>query len=173
MKENNKSKRDFYIHIHYEVDDEIVDETVDVTEEQYRAYRRPEWSEERQEERDSRCMVPTKTGKLKRCNEDCSKCERFRSGTPHSIEHMQEMGMESPDPNSDVEEAIMYSELLKALMDALDQLDPDKRAIAQAIMDGKDDRTASAELGYAAQSTYSYQKLKLLKSLKERLNKYR
>ena len=81
--------------------------------------------------------------------------------------------MDITDQNIDIEEAVIHSELLEALMDALEQLDPDKRAIAKAIMAGKDDRTAAEELGYAAQSSYSYQKLKLLKSLKERLDKYR
>jgi hypothetical protein len=118
-------------------------------------------------------MVPTRTGKLKRCTEDCSKYKKFRSGTHFSIERMQENGMDTADQKADVEEALMYSELLNALMDLLDTLDPDKRAICQAIMDGKKDKDADAELGYAASSSYNYHKQKLLESLKERLKDYR
>lgn len=174
MKEDNTNKKSRNIHIKYTVQEYTVDEIVPVTEEQYRTYRRPEWNEARQRERDSRCMVPSKNGKtLKRCTGDCSKCDKFRSGTPLSIERMQEDGMDTPDHTADIEEAMIYSELLNALIDALDELDPDKRAIAQAIMDGTDDRSAAEQLGYAAQSTYSYQKLKLLKSLRERLEKFR
>lgn len=67
----------------------------------------------------------------------------------------------------------MYSELLNAMMNLLDTLDPDKRAICQVIMDGKKDKNAAAELGYAAPSSYNYHKQKLLESLKERLKDYR
>lgn len=166
-------KKNYYIHIHYSVQEEIFDEDIPVTEEQYRTYKRPEWKEERQAERDSRCMISTKTGKLKRCTADCSKCDKFRSGTHLSLNRLTEDGMDTPDQNADIEEALIYKELLSALMDALDELDPDKRAIAQAIMDGKKDKDAAEELGYAAASTYNYQKRQLLDSLRERLEKYR
>lgn len=173
MKKNNTNKKQYTIHIKYTVQEDTIDEVVLVTEEQYREYRHPEWNEARQKERDSRCLVPTKTGKLKRCTADCSKCDKFRSGTPLSIERMNEDGMDTPDQNADIEEALMYIELLSALMDALDELDLDKRAIAQAIMDGKKDKDAAEELGYAAASTYNYQKRQLLDSLRARLEKYR
>ena len=110
------TEKDYHIHIHYTVHEET-----------YRTIKRPEWTEERKAERESRCMVPTKTGKLKRCTEDCSKCKKFRSGTHFSIERMQENGMDTADQKADVEEALMYSELLNALMDLLDTLDPDKQ----------------------------------------------
>ncbi|MBR1692585.1 MAG: hypothetical protein IJ711_07405 [Lachnospiraceae bacterium] len=166
-------KKEYHIHIHYTVQEDTIDEIVPVTEKQYREYRHLEWNEARQRERDSRCMVPTKTGRLKRCIADCSKCDKFRSGTPLSMEKMKEDGMDTPNQNADIEEALMYKELLSALTDALDELDPDKRAIAQAIMDGKKNKDAAEDLGYAAASTYNYQKRQLLASLRERLEKYR
>ena len=165
-------EKDYCIHIHYTVHDDVIDETVSVTEEVYRTYKRSYWNDDKQRERESRCIIPGKNGP-RRCNQDCSKCNKFRTGRPYSIEEMDAQGMDIADQNIDIEEAVIYSELLEALMDALEELDPDKRAIAKAIMAGKDDRTAAEELGYAAQSSYSYQKLKLLKSLKERLDKYR
>lgn len=166
-------KKDYYIHIHFTVQDDVIDETVSVTEEIYRTYKRPQWAASRQKKREARCLIIGKNGLQKRCKEDCSKCPKNKSGAPFSVEEMQEQGMDIPDQNTDVEEAAIYSELLEALMEALDELDPGKRAIAQAIMDGKSERTAAKELGYASQSGYNYQKNKLLKALKERLDKYR
>ena len=171
MEENN-TNREFFYRVHFTVCDETIDETVIISEEIYRTIMRPGWKEKRQAERESRCMETTKTGRIRRCRKDCSKCDKFRSGTPFSLEQMQEAGMDATDYDADVEEAIMYSELLKALMDILDNLDPDKRAICQAIMDDKDDRAAAADLGYV-QSTYNYKKRKLLADLKNRLSKYR
>ena len=167
------TEKDYYIHIHFTVQDDVIDETVSVTEEVYRTYKRSIWNDDRKKKREARCLIIGKNGLQKRCREDCSQCPNYKSGTPYSVEAMQEQGLDIPDQNTDVEEAAIYGELLEALMEVLDELDPAKRAITQAIMDGKSERTAAKELGYASQSSYNYQKNKLLKALKERLEKYR
>lgn len=48
------------------------------TEDVYRAYMEPDWTESKREERDGRCMVKGKSGRLIRCPESnsCEKCER-------------------------------------------------------------------------------------------------
>ncbi|MFQ7106913.1 MAG: hypothetical protein ACLRQ4_17115, partial [Neglectibacter timonensis] len=52
---------------------------VDATEEEYRAYMAPIWAEIKREDRDGRCMVKGKNGKLIRCPESnrCEECKHF------------------------------------------------------------------------------------------------
>jgi len=47
---------------------------VDATEEEYKAYMEPIWTEIKCEDRDGRCMIKGKNGKLIRCPE-CNRCE--------------------------------------------------------------------------------------------------
>ena len=52
---------------------------VDASEEEYKAYMAPIWAEIKREDRDGRCMVKGKNGRLIRCPEDnrCEKCKYF------------------------------------------------------------------------------------------------
>ena len=52
---------------------------VDATEEEYKAYMAPIWAEIKREDRDGRCMVKGKNGRLIRCPESnrCEECKRF------------------------------------------------------------------------------------------------
>ena len=52
---------------------------VDSTEEKYKAYMAPVWAEIKREDRDGRCMVKGKNGRLIRCPESnrCEECKHF------------------------------------------------------------------------------------------------
>ena len=88
-KSNNETKNRF-INIHYAIGREddciVIDEDVSVTEEIYRAYKRPIWAVKKAKERKSRCTIGKDNGKTKRCTDDCSQCEYFRSGSDLSLE---------------------------------------------------------------------------------------
>lgn len=172
---SNNGPKNYYINIRYAVgegkDRIVVDEDVPVTEEVYRAFKRPLWREKKASERKSRCMVGKDNGKTKRCNGDCSQCDHFRSGSDLSLEGLEEAGDHRAATTQDVAEVAVYNALLKNLFDILDELDPESRYIVQAIMDGQQDKETAAQLGRAA-STLSYQKKKLLAELKERLKDF-
>ena len=173
---NNNETKNYYINIHYAVgegDDRIVvDEDVPVTEDVYRAFKRPLWAEKKAKERKSRCQIGKDNGKTKRCNGDCSQCDHFRSGSDLSLEGLEEAGDQRAGYNSDLAEATAYNELLQELFRALDELDPDSRYICESIMNGQMDKDTAAQLGRAS-TTLAYQKKKLLEELRERLKDFR
>lgn len=107
--ENNKCKQ-YYLMVKNTMTGKY--EKVFVTEEVYRAYKKPGRKEKKQKQRMTRCLVPNEKGKLVRCKEDCSKCEALRLGliqkpTPLSLEALIEEDFDIPDPNSDFEDRIL------------------------------------------------------------------
>ena len=58
---------------------------VTVTEEVYRAYKRPIWAEHKRNDRQKLCQVSDGKGGLKRCTEDCSKCSHTKEGNVLSL----------------------------------------------------------------------------------------
>lgn len=175
---DNTRPNSYHIHIHYTVgegkDTVIIDEEVPVSEEVFRAYVRPIQAEKKRKERASRCSVGNGNGKTKRCTGNCSECEYFRSGTALSLERLEEeTGHDISEATSDIADIAIYNELLQKLFLVLDELDPQSRRICESIMDGKMDKDIAEELGYAARTTFSSQKYKLFKELRERLKDYR
>ena len=174
-KSNNETKNRF-INIHYAIGREddciVIDEDVSVTEEIYRAYKRPIWAAKKAKERKSRCTIGKDNGKTKRCTDDCSQCEYFRSGSDLSLEVLMETGDPSINHTQDVAEAAVYNALLEELFKVLDALDPDSRYICEAIMAGQKDKDTAAQLGRAS-TTFAYQKKKVLKELRDRLKNFR
>ena len=65
----------------------------------------------------------------------------------------------------------MDKELLDALYDELNRLDPDGRRICELIMQGKTEREIASEMG-RLRSTVNYQKNKVLSTLREALKDY-
>ena len=68
----------------------IDNEQIPVTEEVYRAYKRPEWAEHKRFERSKRCV----DSKGRRCTADCSKCPRARTGSVLSLDKLAEDGFD-------------------------------------------------------------------------------
>lgn len=171
---DNTENKQYYINVYYKVGGTTINERVPVTEEVYRAYKRPLWAEDKRQERASRCQISKENGKTKRCDGDCSQCEYFRSGADLSLEKLEEdSGHSLEAPSEDLADIAIYNELLQELFHVLEELDPTNRRICEAIMEGKYDREIAAELGYAARTTFSFRKYKLFKELRERLKDYR
>ena len=63
---------------------------ITVTEEVYRAYKRPTWAEHKRNDREKRCQVSDGKGGMKRCLEDCSTCDRVRDGSILTLDEMTE-----------------------------------------------------------------------------------
>lgn len=132
----------------------------------YSAYMDPLWTELRNKERRSRCMISTEKHTLKRCTKNCSTCPNSRTGTPFSLDQTSEDGeriLDPPDPRYNVDNILLRIEISK--------LDPYEKFICECIMYNVTDREAANKLG-VCQSTYNYQKKKLLVRLRESLADY-
>jgi RNA polymerase sigma factor (sigma-70 family) len=140
---------------------------VPVSEEVYRAYKRPAWAEHKRQERSKRCIGENGS----RCNGDCSKCDKLRTGGTLSLNAFEEDGFEPSDTSPDPAEIVADKLLLEELFKALDELDPDSRRICKLIAQGATEREIAAMLGIR-QSTLNYRKRQLMVRLRDRLSDF-
>jgi DNA-directed RNA polymerase specialized sigma24 family protein len=135
-----------------------------VSEDVYRAYKRPVWAERKHQERWSRCRKPDGS----RCDENCSRCPLQRSGSMLSLEQSRENGYEPADVSADVEAIVFSRLLLEQLMRHLDELDSDSRRLCRLIGEGTSEREIAAVTGIS-QSTLNYRKNRLFVKLRNLL----
>ena len=127
---------------------------VPCTKEQYYAYRRPIWAEMQREERSRRCMVSNGRGGLKRCEGNCSKCEKRKTGSTISLENMKkETGKEVPEPTIDASSIALTAMLFNDLMKKLQEQDPQLAEIFSLLFDGESQRSIAKITGIKAQSS--------------------
>lgn len=151
-------------------------EWVPVSKEVFKTYIKEIDTYRRKEQRHGRCACPQSKNWL--CDMNCHACEFHKAGDMLSAD--AEMDTEedcttildtTPDPNSDIEEALALYELFKALHHELAQLDPDGRRICELIMQGKTEREIAADMS-KRQSTINYQKNKVFSILREALKDF-
>jgi DNA-directed RNA polymerase specialized sigma24 family protein len=144
---------------------------IPVTEEVYRAYKQPAWTERKRQEREKRCLISDGKGKTKRCMEDCSKCTRQRNGSVLSLDKFVEDGYEISDP-LDMDELLAERLLLEALAAALNELDPINKRIAELYGEGLSERQIAHEVGLS-QKTINNRKASIFNQLRLRLKNHR
>lgn len=146
---------------------EIDGQKISVTEEIYRAYKRPLWAEHKRKEREKRCRAE----KGNRCMKDCSKCDKQRTGSTLSLDKFAEDGFEVAD-SVDVAELVAEKLLFEALAAALDELDPQNKRIAKLYGEGLSERQIAKEVGLS-QKTVNNRKTRIFDQLHQRLKDYR
>lgn len=131
-------------------------EKVFVSEEVYRAYKRPGRAEKKRKQRMMRCTIPNEKGKLVRCQEDCSKCEALRLGliqkpTPLSWEALIEQDFDIADPNGDFTDKILEQrdeDEKEQLYKAIEQLSPRQQEMVRLFyFENKSQREIAELLG--------------------------
>ena len=126
---------------------------VNATEEVYRAYMEPVWAQIKREDRDGRCMVKGKNGKLIRCPEPnrCEDCARFsevcreRNRTA-SLSFLVDEGAGSVTEGS-FEDDIIYETILEDLIAMLTEIKPKYGRIFRLLYDGATQQEMADELG--------------------------
>ncbi|MBS3986295.1 MAG: sigma-70 family RNA polymerase sigma factor [Selenomonadales bacterium] len=127
-------------------------EQIPVTEEVYRAYKRPAWAERKRQERSKRCVISNGKDGTKRCTDDCSKCDKQRTGSVLSLNKFIDDGYEITDP-VDLAEFVADKLLLEQLVAALDELEPDERSLIDALFyKERTERDYAAEIGISHQA---------------------
>jgi RNA polymerase sigma factor (sigma-70 family) len=146
---------------------EIDGQQISVTEEVYRAYKRPLWAEHKRKEREKRC----RDEKGNRCTKDCSKCDKQRTGSVLSLDKFAEEGFEVAD-SIDIAELVADKLLLEELAAALNELDPQNRRIAKLYGEGLSEREIAARVGLS-QKGVNKRKTKIFGKLRLRLKDWR
>ena len=126
---------------------------VDATEEEYKAYMAPIWAEIKREDRDGRCMVKGKNGKLIRCPESnrCEECKHFSEvsrerNKPASLSVLLEEGAE-PATEGSFENDVIYETILEDLISMLTEIKPKYGRIFRLLYDGATQQELAEELG--------------------------
>ena len=147
----------------------IIDgQQIPVTEEVYRAYKRPAWAQHKCKEREKRCAICDGRGGTKRCMDDCSKCDKQRTSSVLSLDTGTADGFEIAD-TVDLAELVADKLLFKELYDALEELDPDNRRIMELFSIGMSEREIAADTGLS-QKAINKRKAKLFTQLRDRLS---
>ena len=144
----------------------IEGQEVTVTEEVYRAYKRPTWAEHKRNDREKRCQVSDGKGGLKRCMEDCSTCDRVRDGSILKLDDMTEKKHMASE--LDISDIVAGKILLEQLYKVLEEQDPKSLRVCQLIMEGHS-RREIARILEIPQSSFEYQFKKLMVTLKSSL----
>lgn len=121
---------------------EIDGQQIPVTEDVYRAFKRPAWAEHKRKEREKRCRDENGN----RCTNDCSKCKKQRTGSVLSLDKFTDEGFEVAD-TVDLNELIADKLLFEELYAAFEELDPDNRRIMELFSVGKSEREIAADIG--------------------------
>lgn len=145
---------------------EIDGQQIPVSEEVYRAYKRPAWAEHKRKEREKRCRDENGN----RCTGDCSKCKKQRTGSALSLDRFADEGFEVAD-TVDLTELIAEKLLFEELYAALEELDPDNRRIMELFSIGKSEREIATDIGLS-QKAINKRKTKLFSLLWERLKDF-
>jgi len=145
---------------------------IPVSKEVYHAVKDPVRAEDKRRRREWRC----RNGNGVRCMKDCMECTYYRmggepTGNTLSLDRLHEDNEYEAADSVSVEDIVMETIILEELFKALDELDPRSRRICELIMAGNTDREMAAEFGIT-QSTFNYQKHKMLEQLRERLKKF-
>jgi len=127
---------------------EIDGEQIPVSEEVYRALKRPRWAEHKRNERAKRCRDENGF----RCTKDCRTCKKARKGSFLSIDRFMEEGYDIPDM-VDIAELVADKLLLEQLFAALCELEPaEKELISALFYQNRTERDYAAEVGVSHQA---------------------
>lgn len=126
---------------------------VDATEEEYKAYMAPIWAEIKREDREGRCMVKGKNGRLIRCPESnrCEECKHFSETSRERnksafLSVLMDEGSE-PVAEGSFEEDVIYETLLEDLIAMLSEIKPKYGRIFRLLYDGATQQEMAEELG--------------------------
>lgn len=154
---------------------------IPVSEEVYRAYKRPEWAERKRKGREKKCQGAGGS----RCTGDCSACPYYmdgKHGGTVSLDGLAESGYEYPAAD-DVADVVMGFMLLDKLREELQRLAPTDKLIMQLVSKGVTEREISRILKDVAktdtsikglsQKSVNLHKTNLFAMLREALADYR
>ena len=157
---------------------------VEIEDEQlYYELMRPIWKEEKTLQRSKKCAVGNENGKLVRCDGNCAVCPHVKSGTPISLDAVEETGgfrstqdgvhrqQDSATYTASAAEIVEDAMLLDALWAHIGELSEENRTIITMFSEGATETEIAQAVGMK-QTTVSYRKRQILKNLKKILEDF-
>ncbi len=135
---------------------------IDADEATYRAYMSPIWAEIKRNDREGRCLVSGKNGKLIRCPESkkCEDCERYvdvckEMNRPASLQFLVESGGD-PATDDSFEDDAIYEAILEDLIQMLDEIDPVYGSIFRLLYSGASQKEMAEALDMKPRTISDY-----------------
>ena len=136
----------------------------EVSEEIYYIMMRDVWKEEKRKQRMVRCRDANGI----RCNGNCEMCGADPSGSPVSLERLQEESGYEPADSTNFQDAVELAITLDSLFDQLKGMFPDGKRIADMIINSEMEKDVAKQLGIP-KSTLNFRQKKVLSFLQENL----
>ncbi len=152
-------------------------EKVFVSEEIYRAYKKPVRKEQSKQRRENKCLVKNKYGNLIRCTEDCKTCEYYLSGQKPgvnglSLDVFKEQGLEIEDMRCDPEDELIKRQETEALHKAIAELTPRQQEMVRMVYyEGKTQECIADIFGISEQAV-SNAMARIYASMEKKLKKF-
>lgn len=125
----------------------------------YHELMRPIWKEEKAMQRSKRCAVSNENGQLVRCDGNCSACPHAKSGTPISLDAMEETGgfrntqdgvhrqRDSATYTASTADIVEDAMLLEALWKHIGTLSQENQIIVKMFSEGASEREIAEAIG--------------------------
>ena len=136
----------------------------EVNENVYRVIMQDVWKEEKRKQR----MVKCRNANGSRCTGNCEMCSADPSGSPVSLERLQEESGYEPADSTNFQDAVELAITLDSLFDQLKGMVPDGKRIADMIINSELEKDVAKELGIP-KTTLNSRKKKVLSFLQENL----
>ncbi|MCM1508466.1 MAG: hypothetical protein NC177_15255 [Ruminococcus flavefaciens] len=139
---------------------------------------RPVWRDDKAKQRSKKCAVSNGKGKLVRCDGNCTACHRTKSGTPISLEVMEDSGgfrtaqddihrqQDSSTYTASTAEIVEDAMLLEELWKHIGELSEENQIIITMFSEGATETEIAQAVGMK-QTTVSYRKRQILKNLRK------
>ncbi len=149
----------------------------------YRELMRPIWKEEKALQRSRKCAVSNENGKLVRCDGNCSVCPNVKSGTPISLEAMEENGgfrsiqdgvhrqQDSATYTASTADIVEDAMLLEALWQHIGELSEENQTIITMFSEGASEREIAEKTGMS-QKGVNKRKKAIFEALKNNLENF-
>ena len=140
--------------------------------ETFKRIMKSKWNDWKFKDRSSRCQISNGHGGLKRCIQDCKKCNHFRNGELISLDELYEKyNLHIADSSQSIIDKLNKKEINDALWEAISTLKPVDQKILKLFSEGISERDISRILNIP-RTTISYRKNKCFEKLKELLKDY-
>jgi hypothetical protein len=153
------------------------------SEEMYHELMRPIWREEKALQRNKKCAVRNKNGKLIRCDGNCSTCSHSQSGSQISLETMEETGgfrsikdgvhrhIDPATYSKSTEDIVMDAVLLEELFMQISMLSEENQKIITMFREGASERDIAKAVGLS-QKGVNKRKKAIFDDLRKKLKNF-
>ena len=143
-----------------------------VTKEVFLEYMKIEWTEWKRNERLKRCKISNGKGSLKRCENDCSKCNHYKNNSLLSLDELYEKyKIDVSNSEESIKQKVIKDEIIDKLHNIISSFELMDQRIMNMLLDGYSEYEISKIIN-VPRTTISYRKKICFNYIKNQLKDY-